>query len=87
MFRILLLALLSYGIFVLLKAVFGFWFFSPQGQKRKERLEGEMVQDPVCETYIPKAGAIERKIKGELIYFCSSGCAEAYDKKTRAAVR
>ena len=87
MFRILLLALLSYVVFVLLKAFFGFGVFSPQRHKRREKLEGEMVQDPVCETYIPKAGAIERKIKGELIYFCSSGCAEVYEKKTGAAVR
>ena len=82
MLRVLFLALLSYLFFVVLKAVVGLWFFPKQGQKRKEKLGGEMVQDPVCETYVPKTEAIEQKVKGESVYFCSSVCAETFKKKT-----
>lgn len=39
---------------------------------------GEMVQDPVCGIYIPKAKAIEGHVKGESHFFCSPQCLEKY---------
>jgi uncharacterized protein len=35
---------------------------------------GEMVKDPVCQTYIPKSLAVQKKIDGEMFYFCSEEC-------------
>ncbi len=55
-------------------------------QHRKRRqdptsLEGaEMVQDPVCETYIPKEGAWMERIQGETYFFCSPHCARQFKK-------
>ncbi len=46
---------------------------------RSGRLDGgELVQDPVCEVYVPKSTAV-RGPDGH--YFCSAECRDAYGKK------
>jgi len=42
----------------------------------------ELVQDPHCQTYIPKKSALKKRIAGELLYFCNQGCMENYMNKT-----
>jgi len=42
----------------------------------------ELVQDPHCQTYIPKKSALKRRIGGKLLYFCNQGCMENYVKKS-----
>ena len=37
-------------------------------------MEGEMVKDPYCETYIPRDSAIRARIDGRDHYFCSKEC-------------
>lgn len=37
-------------------------------------MEGEMVKDPYCETYIPKDSAIRARMGGRDHYFCSKEC-------------
>ena len=34
----------------------------------------ELVQDPYCQTYIPKRSAMKKKIAGRLYYFCNQEC-------------
>jgi uncharacterized protein len=34
----------------------------------------ELVQDPYCQTYIPKRTAIKKRVRGENYHFCSKGC-------------
>jgi YHS domain-containing protein len=47
-------------------------------------LSGEdMVNDPNCDTYIPKRSAIKAIIKGETLYFCSKECEREYSGKLR----
>jgi uncharacterized protein len=43
---------------------------SPQG--------GELRRDPVCGTYIPETTAIQLKVRGETLYFCSAACRDKY---------
>ena len=38
----------------------------------------ELVQDPHCHTYIPKETALKATISGEVFYFCSQECLDAY---------
>jgi YHS domain-containing protein len=38
----------------------------------------EMVQDPACRTYIPRAQAIRRTLRGQEHCFCSPGCLEKF---------
>jgi YHS domain-containing protein len=45
---------------------------------RRPALGGELVKDPVCQTYIVRARAVQRSAGGELRYFCSPECARRY---------
>jgi YHS domain-containing protein len=55
------------------------------GEERAPRIHGEeMVQDPQCRTYVVKGRALARRIGGRTTYFCSAGCADAYEREHRA---
>jgi YHS domain-containing protein len=41
----------------------------------------ELVQDPYCQTYIPKQSALKKKIDGRMFYFCSKECLTKYLEK------
>ncbi len=41
----------------------------------------EMIQDPVCGTFVPRSDAVAAKIKGQEHYFCSSECRDTYRQK------
>ena len=38
----------------------------------------ELVQDPWCQTYIPKGSAVKKKLAGRDYYFCSQECLRKY---------
>jgi len=53
----------------------------PAGQPRgQERIGGELVRDPNCGTYIPKARALVIGSGDTTQYFCSTECRDAYAK-------
>ena len=53
--------------------------------ERSPRIPGEeMVQDPQCRTYVVKGRALARRIGGRTTYFCSAGCADAYERGHRS---
>ena len=39
---------------------------------------GELKRDPVCGTFISTATAVQKKVGGELYYFCSAACREKF---------
>ncbi|OGP90253.1 MAG: hypothetical protein A2157_14835 [Deltaproteobacteria bacterium RBG_16_47_11] len=41
----------------------------------------ELIQDPYCQTYIPKRSALKKKIAGKDYYFCNRGCLKRYLKR------
>ncbi|HPR62715.1 MAG TPA: hypothetical protein PK014_00720 [Thermoanaerobaculia bacterium] len=41
---------------------------------------GEMVKDPVCESYLPR----ERAVEAYGHYFCSKECAEKWSTRTKS---
>lgn len=41
----------------------------------------QMVQDPVCRMYVPRASAVVSSIGGQTYYFCSSDCAHTFRKQ------
>ena len=54
---------------------------SAQGRtqaKPSERVGGELVRDPQCNTYVPKNRAIVVTRNGETLYFCSAKCRDEY---------
>ena len=77
--RILILILLAYVGYRLLKSLIG------SGGARREMAETEtlpvddvMVKDPLCETYFPKKDGVKAVVKGETLYFCSEACRDEY---------
>jgi YHS domain-containing protein len=43
----------------------------------------ELIQDPYCQTYIPKQSAVKKKIDGQIFYFCNQECLRNYLNKMR----
>ena len=52
------------------------------GPRAQERIGGELVRDPNCGTYIPKARALVVGSGDAAEYFCSTECRDAYAKVT-----
>ena len=81
MIRFLIFGFLAYFFYRALKRIFG------AGQKIGRSENGgiidEMVQDPMCKTYIPLRDAHRRTIGGKEYFFCSRECAENFDKKMK----
>ena len=72
-FFLLLILVLYYLLHYLIKDM-------PSSKKKvkgKQEPE-ELVQDPYCQTYIPKQSALKKKIEGQVFYFCSEKCLESY---------
>jgi YHS domain-containing protein len=49
----------------------------PSFGKRKDEVE-ELVQDPYCQTYIPKRSALRKRLFGRNYYFCKKECLEKF---------
>jgi len=43
----------------------------------------ELVQDPYCQTYIPRRTAVRKKIAGRMLYFCNQECLKNYLKRDK----
>jgi len=43
----------------------------------------ELVQDPYCQTYIPKRSALKKRITGRDYYFCNRECLKKYLKRKK----
>jgi uncharacterized protein len=45
----------------------------------------ELVQDPYCQTYIPKRTAVKKRVEGRDYYFCSKECLRKFldEKKSQ----
>jgi uncharacterized protein len=80
--RILVLLALAVILYYVLKG-----FFRPRrevgdterGSSRAGWAESkELVQDPYCQTYIPRNTAVRARIDGENLYFCSEECMNRY---------
>jgi len=44
----------------------------------------QMVQDPVCRVFVPRENAVREEIGGQTYFFCSRGCATAFQKQLSA---
>ena len=79
--RLIILALLIYIAYRLFRG------FTTSKQEIQRTPDGgvidEMVQDPVCKTYVPRRDAVKKVIGGREIFFCSEACASKYEKEKR----
>lgn len=79
--RLLIILVLLFVLYLAVKVLIGLAYLSSQRRKRREQSGGEMVQDPVCKTYIPKSAALAKYSGGQTVYFCSQQCVDAFDQK------
>ncbi len=50
-----------------------------KAEERKRKIDSdEMVQDPVCGTYVDKSSAISVRSGEQVLYFCSYECRKKY---------
>jgi YHS domain-containing protein len=79
MFRLLLGLGLGYLGYVVIKKVaasLGLW---PQSPKPLDSREPDvLVQDPVCQTFIPRREALRTEKEGKTYFFCSEGCLKRF---------
>jgi YHS domain-containing protein len=74
-------------IFLFLIAYYVFQLFIKSlssSKKKTDRWEPEeLVQDPYCQTYIPKRSALKKKVSGKDYYFCKKECLENFVKNKK----
>jgi uncharacterized protein len=79
MLKLLFFGILAYFVFRFLKRI------RLSGGKQPENSGSgpvdEMVQDPNCQTYIPRGSAIRKSVGGETYFFCSQACADEFQRK------
>ena len=85
MLRILIFALIGYLLYHAIKRVLGSGRTLKRGGGDAKVID-EMVQDPVCKTYIPLRESVKRRIGGRQYFFCSEECADKFEaeRKNRA---
>jgi YHS domain-containing protein len=59
---------------------------SPKKGMSRESEPEELVQDPNCQTYIPKRSAVKKRFSGNVLYFCSQECMKRYLKRDEQAM-
>lgn len=83
MYRIILISVLLVLFYYLIRRAIlkqreaGGWLSHTKGHARGT----QMVQDPVCKVFIPRANAVREDIGGQTYFFCSTGCAKAFQKQ------
>ena len=81
--RLIVLFLVGMTAYILIRGLIQTLMGGHQRKQRPDpgRFQGaEMVQDPVCESYIPKEGALSERILGDTYFFCSPQCARQFKK-------
>ncbi len=72
--------ILGYLIYLLVRKVaqaLGLWPQMPQPTAKK-REPDVLVQDPVCQTFIPRKEALKLEKDGKVYFFCSEGCLKRF---------
>ena len=81
MARFILFFLLFVAFYQVLTYLVRKMFFSNKRTDREAEPE-ELVQDPYCQTYIPKKSAVKKRIAGRDCYFCNPECLRKYLEKS-----
>ncbi len=77
--RLLQLLFIFWLLVALFKSVAGLFRKRPKPSPPEKTSAGEeMVQDPVCGTYVPRSLAIKEQMEGKTLFFCSKKCRDAY---------
>jgi YHS domain-containing protein len=82
MYRIFLIIFLLIVLYFLLRQMFRGFNSTARESRRisvsgegREEDQAEMIEDPVCHTFVPKRIAVIEEMGGCTYYFCSNECA------------
>jgi YHS domain-containing protein len=80
MFRFFIFIILIYVLYKIIKNVGQLKLAKNENcQFKSSPVWGEdLVEDPVCHTYVPLSQAFKKEISGNDYYFCSKLCSEKY---------
>jgi YHS domain-containing protein len=91
MFRLILFLLLAVVLISVLRSVIGIvaklaasFLSSPQNPNTPpssadtHELGGDLHRDPVCGTYVAESTPHQRRISGQVFYYCSESCKEKH---------
>jgi YHS domain-containing protein len=70
-------------IYVLYKLVSGLKAVAGPTKKNLPAAGEDLVEDPLCHTYVPLSHACRVSIEGKTLYFCSRKCLEAYAEERK----
>lgn len=79
MIRLLLLALIGYGLYRWLKPRLGTSW--QHGEEAENSREAELIRDPECGAYFLRNKGVSARIDGKTLFFCSPQCRDAYLEK------
>jgi YHS domain-containing protein len=71
-------------IFLLFKLLKGWKTLSGGANPKRPALGEDLVEDPVCHTYVPISHALKREFAGKTYYFCSQKCLDAHKAQGKA---
>ena len=80
MYRIIFILILLIILYFLLRSAFR-EFGSRQTERALPQSKDQMVQDPVCRVFVPRASGVTEVIGGQTYCFCSHGCASTFQKQ------
>jgi YHS domain-containing protein len=72
--------ILGYLIYLVVKKVaqsLGLWPQAPRAVPKRQEPD-VLVQDPVCQTFIPRKEALKAEKDGKAYFFCSEGCLKRF---------
>ena len=87
--RLIVLAILFYFGWLLIRGIMG-KFKTGDSAGADEKADGnspaqdELVEDPVCHTFIPKGQSVQLHHDKKMYYFCSDKCCEMFLKQKGA---
>jgi YHS domain-containing protein len=81
MFRFFVFIILIYLLYKVIKTVGKLKPAENENYQFKASTVGgeDLVEDPVCHTYVPLSQAFKKEISGNNYYFCSKQCSEKYE--------
>ncbi len=85
MLRLLIFGLLAYLLYRVLRSLLASTLKS--GREDSDGTIDQMVQDPSCQTYIPRRGAKRKVIKGQEYFFCSEACCKKFEEEIKTGGR
>jgi YHS domain-containing protein len=72
-------------IYLLYKLVNGWKTVTGPSAKNLPAAGEDLVEDPLCHTYVPVSHAYRATIEGKTLHFCSRKCLEKYTEDRRKA--